>query len=109
MKIGNPNKISSDFKVNGRRIVMCRNGVNGAARPIKNCSRQDVYEAMANIYDEFYSKEIDTDKMIPIEWLKYHVMSRKDLTFDKLELIWSLIKDWEKENEQNKENTSQID
>lgn len=36
---------------------------------------------------------------IPVEWMKYHVMCRKDLTFDKLELVWSIIKDWEKENE----------
>lgn len=42
--------------------------------------------------------EAPTVKAIPIEWLKYHVIGRKDLTFDKLELIWSIIKDWEREN-----------
>ena len=96
MKIGRPSKMFLGFKVNDREIVMSRNGINGAARPIKNCSRQDVYEAMADIYDEFYFKEIDTDKMIPIEWIKkwwekdgYNFSLRK------------MLEDWEKENETN--------
>lgn len=51
----------------------------------------------------YYSAEqinnAPTVEAIPIEWMKYHVMGKKDLTFDKLELVWSIIKDWEKENE----------
>lgn len=99
MKIGKPDKMFSRFEVNGRRIVMSRNGINGAARPIKNCSRQDVYEAMADIYNEFYFKEIDTDKMIPIEWLKkWEEKHKNDPCYCNF-VTDEILADWEKENE----------
>lgn len=97
MKIGKPDKLFSNFEVNGRRIVMSRNGINGAARPIKNCSRQDVYEAMADIYNEFYFKEIDTDRMISIEWLRMWFTKKASLIG--MTLMGEIESDWEKENE----------
>lgn len=113
MKIGKPGAFDT-FKVNGRRIVMSRNSINGAARPIKNCNRQDVYEAMADIYDEFYFKEIDTDKMIPIEWIKQWLENCDAELFDNVPIstycdgyqnnvIECLLNSWEKENETNAE------
>lgn len=103
MKIGKSDKLFSRFEVNGRRIVMSRNGVNGAARPIKNCSRQDVYEAMADIYNEFYFNEIDTDKMIPIDWIKKYIDSTLDrdnsqMIGFKAAIIEEMVEGWEKEN-----------
>ena len=97
MKIGKSDKLFSNFEVNGRSIVMSRNGINGAARPIKNCSRQDVYEAMADIYNEFYFKEIDTDRMIPIEWLRMWFTKKGSLIG--IILMGEIESDWEKENE----------
>lgn len=59
----------------------------------------EVIDRIEKIVNEWVDNA-PTVKAIPIEWLKYHVMGRKDLTFDKLELIWSMIRNWEKENEQ---------
>lgn len=59
------------------------------------CDTRADKEYTAELIDQLFP----TIKAIPIEWLKYHVMSRKDLTFDKLGFIWGIIKDWEKENE----------
>lgn len=118
MKIGKSDEWCSNFEVNGRRIVMSRNGVNGAARPIKNCSRQDVYEAMADIYNEFYFNEIDTDRMIPIDWIKKYIENNTVDTIDPKYDGWyfteepidyritfypwqvvEMLNKWEKENE----------
>ena len=55
-------------------------------------------EKLKHWVDEYDINAQPTVDAIPVEWLKYHVMGRSDLTFDKLELIWSTIKAWEKEN-----------
>ena len=70
MRIGCKNRFS--FQVNGRPIRMFRTTATGGARPVKNCSRQDVYEAMADIYEYCTSNncEIDTDNIISIPWLE---------------------------------------
>lgn len=64
------------------------------------------YEGTQPIYANYDIIAYDVDnaptvKAIPIEWIKKH--------YGWLTMASEMIEDWEKENEHNKENTSQID
>lgn len=87
MIIGSKNRFS--FAINGREIMVVR---SPKAKPVKNCTRQEVYEAMADMYEYFTNNclEIDTERMIPIEWIKER--------YGWLTMAHEIIKEWEKEN-----------
>lgn len=67
---------------------------------------------MDETVDVISRKDIDnapTIEAIPIEWIR-HYKSIYGLTYSTLtNLLGTMIKDWEKESEQNKESNSQAD
>lgn len=91
MIIGSKSRFS--FAINGREIMVVR---SPKAKPVKNCTRQEVYEAMADMYEYFTNNclEIDTERMIPIEWIKKWCGDEPYWG----NLAMHLIEDWEKEN-----------